>query len=65
MESGANLGDPLMSLGTDFGVGFLSASRRSRGCYQWVLDTACQAGEWLHQPLQFDSATLWVPLTEV
>jgi hypothetical protein len=28
------------------------------GCCQWVLDTACQAVEWLSQPLGFESLTL-------
>jgi len=28
------------------------------GCYQWVLDTACQAVEWLRQPLGFESLAL-------
>jgi hypothetical protein len=30
------------------------------GCCQWVLDAACQAVEWLHQPLGFNSLTLLV-----
>src|SRR5271156_2112910 len=42
----------------------LPAGRRSRGCCQWVLDTACQVGEWLHQPLQVNSPPLCVPLTK-
>ena len=29
-----------------------------RGCFQWVLDAACQAVEWLSQPLGFESLTL-------
>lgn len=28
------------------------------GCYQWVLDAACQAVEWLDQPLGFNSLAL-------
>ena len=31
---------------------------KSGGRFQWVLDAACEAGEWLHQPLQFESAAL-------
>jgi len=30
----------------------------SGGCFQRVLDAACEAAEWLHQPLQFESAAL-------
>jgi len=30
----------------------------SGGCFQWVLDAACQAVEWLSQPLGFDSLIL-------
>jgi len=29
-----------------------------RGCCQWVLDAACEAVEWLYQPLRFDSPAL-------
>ena len=45
----------------------------SGGCFQRVLDAACEAAERLHQPLQFESAALRavtckvptkVPLTE-
>jgi hypothetical protein len=32
--------------------------RASGGCFQWVLDTACQAVEWPSQPLGFNSLTL-------
>ena len=28
------------------------------GRCQWVLDTACHAGEWYYQPLRFNSAAL-------
>jgi hypothetical protein len=28
------------------------------GCFQWVLDAACQAVEWLSQPLGFKSLAL-------
>ena len=30
----------------------------SGGRCQWVLDTACHAGEWSYQPLRFKSAAL-------
>ncbi len=30
----------------------------SGGRCQWVLDTACHAGEWCYQPLRFESAAL-------
>jgi hypothetical protein len=30
----------------------------SGGCFQRVLDTVRETGEWLHQPLQFESAAL-------
>jgi hypothetical protein len=28
------------------------------GCFQWVLDAACEAVEWLSQPLGFESLAL-------
>jgi hypothetical protein len=30
----------------------------SGGRFQWVLDAACEAVEWLRQPLRFDSVVL-------
>jgi hypothetical protein len=39
---------------------FVLADLRLGGRCQWVLDAACQAVEWFHQPLGFDSLTLLV-----
>src|ERR1039458_2507268 len=37
---------------------YCTSRAASGGRFQWVLDTVRETGEWLHQPLQFESAAL-------